>query len=140
MTCVYVKHHCHCTYMFHLSIFNFRVRLVPGGNFDSSFHFGISSTLVFVIWALCGGLINHMVNANLFTVMVKPTYDDPLDSVYDVLNSGKKVFYIEGGEYIQQLFAMSEDPAFKGRFRKNYEIFQRGDWVAHWALFQYFLN
>ena len=51
--------------------------------------FGFSSEFVFLLWALTGGILNWMCEANLLTLLLKPVYEKPIRTIWDVL--GMKV-------------------------------------------------
>ena len=89
------------------------MRLVGGCDSDKIFHFGFASTLMFLIWSIWGGFLDHMLQSNFLAVLVMPQWEAPIKSIQDVVDSGKGIFYVESGEYVRQMFANSDDPNYK---------------------------
>ena len=58
--------------------------------FCQKVEYGFSSTFVFLIWAIWGGFILHMMLSNYLAVLMKPVYSQPIRSIDDVL--GKLCF------------------------------------------------
>ena len=51
----------------------------------SNIRFGFSSELVFLLWAIWGGFLLMMTEANLLTLLLTPVYEKPIKNIYDVL-------------------------------------------------------
>ena len=73
---------------------------------------GRSSNLVFTIWAVFGGFILHFLLSNYLTVLLKPSYEEPVETAADMVKRDIIPFYAPGGEMYLQLFAASEDPNY----------------------------
>ena len=58
---------------------------------------GFSSNLVFMTWAVFGGFILHFLMSNYLTVLVKPTYEKPIETLRDMIDRNITPYYIPGG-------------------------------------------
>ena len=58
---------------------------------------GFSSNMVFIIWAVFGGFILHFLMSNYLTVLVKPTYEKPIETLQDMIDMDITPYYIPGG-------------------------------------------
>ena len=47
---------------------------------------GRSSNLVFTIWAVFGGFILHFLLSNYLTVLLRPSYEEPLETAVDLIS------------------------------------------------------
>ena len=74
---------------------------------------GRSSNLVFTVWVVFGGFILHFLLSNYLTVLMKPSYEEPVESAADLVKRDIIPFFAPGGEMYLQLFAASEDPNYK---------------------------
>ena len=62
------------------------------------FNFGVASNMVLLLWCVCGGFLLHMFEANFLTILLKPNYEDAVDTAEDVMNRGLTVIKYPGGE------------------------------------------
>ena len=62
------------------------------------FNFGVASNMVLLLWCVCGGFLVHMFEANFLTILLKPNYEDAVDTAEDVMNRGLSVIYSPGTE------------------------------------------
>ena len=87
-----------------------------------------ASNLVFTIWAVFGGFILHFMLSNYLTVLLRPSYEEPVETVADLINRDITPFFSPGGENLKQVLAASSDPNYQ-------EISQRlyiaEDWDEH---------
>ena len=74
---------------------------------------GRSSNLVFTIWAVFGGFILHFLLSNYLTVLLRPSYEEPVETAEDLVKRDIIPFTAPGGEFYKQLFADSEDPNYQ---------------------------
>ena len=58
-----------------------------------------------------GGFILHFLLSNFLTVLLKPSYEKPVESAADLINRGITPFYY--GEIWRQFFAASPDPNYQ---------------------------
>ena len=62
-------------------------------NQAARFNFGFASNMILLLWCVCGGFIQHMFESNYFTMLMKPTYEKPVDSPADIIERGLRVIY-----------------------------------------------
>ena len=70
----------------------------------------LSSNLVYTIWAVFGGFILHFLLSNYLTVLLRPSYEQPVETSKDLIDRDLIPFYIPGGDLFKQFFANSRDP------------------------------
>ena len=63
-----------------------------------SFPFGFSSRMIFLLWCLFGGLLQHFFECNILDILLKTNYEKPVDTAQDVLDRGLKVIVYPGSE------------------------------------------
>ena len=61
-------------------------------NQAARFNFGFASNMVLLLWCVCGGFLLHMFECNYLTILVKPSYEKPVDTVWDILDRDLKIF------------------------------------------------
>ena len=54
--------------------------------------------MVLLMWCVCGGFLLHMFEANFLTILLKPTYEKPIDTAQDILDRGLTIIYSYGTE------------------------------------------
>ena len=69
-------------------------------NQAARFNFGFASNLILLFWCVCGGFLLHMFESNYLTMLMKPTYERPVDSAEDVLDRGLTSIEVPGREAI----------------------------------------
>ena len=74
---------------------------------------GRSSNLIFTIWAVFGGFILHFLLCNYLTVLLRPSYEEPIETAEDLVKRDIIPFYAPGGEMHKQLFADSQNPNYQ---------------------------
>ena len=72
-----------------------------------------ASNLVFTIWAVFGGFILHFLLSNYLTVLLRPSYEEPVEAAADLIKRDITPFYTPGGEIIRKVFADSSDPVYQ---------------------------
>ncbi len=78
----------------------------------------MSSNLVFTVWAVFGGFILHFLLSNYLTVLLMPSYEEPVDTVKDLIQRDIIPFLQPGQDLFIQLFADSPDPNYREISRK----------------------
>ena len=73
----------------------------------------MTSNLVFTIWAVFGGLILHFLLCNYLTVLLRPSYEAPVETAEDLIKRDITPFLYPGGEIWIQFFAASPDPNYQ---------------------------
>ena len=71
-------------------------------NQAARFNFGFASNLMLLFWCVCGGFLLHMFESNYFTMLIKPTYEKPVDTAEDIIDRGLGVIYSPGSESIRE--------------------------------------
>ena len=61
-------------------------------------NFGFASNMIVLLWCVCGGFILHMFESTYFTMLMKPTYEKPVDSPADIIERGLRVMVTPGAE------------------------------------------
>ena len=77
-----------------------------------------TSNLVFTIWAVFGGFILHFLLCNFLTVLLRPRYEEPVETAKDLIKRDITPFYMPGGHIFKQFFAASSDPDYQEISRK----------------------
>ena len=72
-----------------------------------------AGNIVYTIWAVFGGFILHFLLSNYLSVLLRPSFEEPVETVEDIIKRDITPFYAPGGEIIKQVFAASSDPNFK---------------------------
>ena len=69
--------------------------------------------MTYLIWAVFGGWILHFLLTNFLTVLLKPRYEEPVDTAADVLTRNFTIVRFPGGESWIQYFAKYHDPVYQ---------------------------
>ena len=72
----------------------------------------LSSKLVYTIWAVFGGFILHFLLSNYLTVLLTPSYEEPVETAADLIKRDITPFLQPGSENWKQFFAASPDPNY----------------------------
>ena len=70
-------------------------------------NFGVASNMALLLWCVCGALLFHMFESNYFTMLMKPTYEPPVDTAEDVLDRGLAIINIPGAGSIVEMLKKS---------------------------------
>ena len=100
-------------FTFYCNIFRFRIPNVTERLRRDSEGRTLSSNLVFTIWAVFGGFILHFLLSNYLTVLLRPSYEEPVETAKDLIKRDVIPFYDPGGEIMVQFFAASLDPIYQ---------------------------
>ena len=73
----------------------------------------MSSNIVYTIWAVFGGFILHFLLSNYLTVLLTPSYEEPVEIAADLIKRDITPFMSPGSEMYKQLFAASSDPIYQ---------------------------
>ena len=99
--------------IFYIIIFRLRIPNVTERLQRDSEGRTLSSNLVFTIWAVFGGFILHFLLCNFLTVLLTPSYEEPVETAKDLVKRDIIPFYGPGGEIYKQFFAASQDPIYQ---------------------------
>ena len=89
----------------------------------------MASNLIYTIWGVFGGFILHFLLCNYLTVLLRPSYEEPVETAGDLIKRNIIPFYIPGGELYRQVFAASTDPNFQ-------EISRRLVIAENWNIYE----
>ena len=78
----------------------------------------LASNLIFTIWAVFGGFILHFLLSNYLSVLLRPTYETPVETAEDLVKRDIIPFMSDGFEIYKQLFAASTDPNYQELSRR----------------------
>ena len=59
-----------------------------------------------------GGFILHFLLSNYLTVLLRPSYEEPVENAVDLIKRDITPFYHPGGEIQRQIFEASSDPVY----------------------------
>ena len=85
----------------------------------------MTSNLVFTIWAVFGGFILHFLLSNYLTVLLRPRYEEPVDTAADLINRDITSILMPGAEFWIQFFEASPDPNYR---KISQRFFIAKDW------------
>ena len=60
-----------------------------------------------------GGFILHFLLSNYLTVLLRPRYEEPVETAADLIKRDITPFMAPGGEIFKQVFAASSDPVYQ---------------------------
>ena len=72
-----------------------------------------ASNIVYTIWAVFGGFILHFLLSNYLSVLLRPSYEEPVDTVEDIIKRDLTPFLLPGSDFWRQFFAASPDPNYQ---------------------------
>ena len=49
--------------------------------------------MTLLLWCICGAFLLHMFESNYLTILMKPTYEKPVDTAQDILDRGLTIIY-----------------------------------------------
>ena len=90
---------------------------------------GLSSKMVYFLWAIFGGFILHFLLSNYLTVLLRPSYEKPVDTSNDLLDRDITPFIHPGGGFFKQALANNPDPNIQ-------EISRRLIVTKNWSEFE----
>ena len=73
----------------------------------------MSSNLVFTIWAVFGGFILHFLLSNYLTVLLRPSYEEPVETTADMIKRNIIPFTIPNASIWRQFFEASPDQNYQ---------------------------
>ena len=97
-------------FSFFYTFFRFRIPKVTERLKRDSEGRTLTSNLVYTIWAVFGGFILHFLLCNFLTVLLTPSYEEPVDTAKDVIKRDITPFYWPAGDIMRQILAASSDP------------------------------
>ena len=73
---------------------------------------GLSSRMMYIIWAVFGGFLYHILLSNYLTILTKPAYNPPVDTAQDVWDRGLTINIIPVGAIWKQFLEKSGLPIY----------------------------
>ena len=73
----------------------------------------LSTNLVYTIWAVFGGFILHFLLSNYLTVLLRPNFEEPVETAADLINRNITLVLQPNQKIYQQIFANSPDPIYQ---------------------------
>ena len=69
---------------------------------------GFSSNMVLLLWCVWGGFLLHILECNYLTVLLKPTYEKPVDTAEDIIEMGLAIITFPSGKSIVEMEKKSQ--------------------------------
>ena len=101
------------THFFYLNIFRLRIPNITERLRRDSEGRTLSNNLVFTIWAVFGGFILHFLLCNFLTVLLRPRYEEPVETTKDLIKRNIIPFYGPEAESMRQFFAKSSKTDYR---------------------------
>ena len=76
-----------------------------------------------LMWSVCGGLLLHFLTSNFLTILLKPSFEEPINSIEDMLARGIGLILWARNQYY--IDAMKNSPV---------ELYQRVSFVFQKSL------
>ena len=73
----------------------------------------MASNLGYTIWAVWGGFILHFLLSNYLSILLRPSYEKPVETAADLIERDIIPFYDPGGDLLKQFFETSTDPIYQ---------------------------
>ena len=81
---------------------------------------GLASNILYLVWATFGGFMLHILLCNFLSVLLRPSYEKPVDTTRDLLDRKITPFLVPGSEFIVQFFENSLDPNLQELSKRMY--------------------
>ena len=69
---------------------------------------GFSSNMVLLLWCVWGGFLLHILECNYLTVLLKPTYEKPVDTAEDIIERGLRIIIPSSGGSLVEMEKKSQ--------------------------------
>ena len=73
----------------------------------------LASNLVYTIWAVFGGFILHFLLCNYLEILLRPYYEEPVETAADIIKRDIIPFTKPNSEIMRQFFAASNDTNYQ---------------------------
>ena len=91
----------------------------------------LASNLVYTIWAVFGGFILHFLLCNYLAVLLHKSYEEPVQTVEDLINRDITPYMGPYREYYKQVFANSPNPSYQELSRR---LVIAKDYPEYWVM------
>ena len=88
----------------------------------------LASNLVYTIWAVFGGFILHFLLSNYLKVLLRPGYEESIETAADLIKKDMTPFIGPNGQTFKQIFAASPDPVYQEISRRLVVAKNWKDW------------
>ena len=106
------------TFSFFLHHFSFKIPDVTERLRQNSEGRTRASKLIFTVWAVFGGFILHFLLSNYLTVLLRPSYEVPVETAADLIKRDITPFVWAGGQIYRQILAAYSDPVYQELSRR----------------------
>ena len=65
--------------------------------------------MVLLMWCVMGGFLLHILECNYLTVLVKPVYEKPIDTVEDIIERGLTIIDTPGTQ--DKIYNLKQSPS-----------------------------
>ena len=72
------------------------------------------------MWCVCGGFLLYFLTSNYLTVLIKPSYDKPVDTAEDVITRNLSIIDFPGRESILEINKNSPFPIIRQLAERTY--------------------
>ena len=85
------------------------------------------ASFVLLTWAVFGGLFLYFFLANFITVLLRPKYEQPIDSAQEALDRGM-IPIVEGYNYVMEHLKASSNPVYRELGYKTWPVPDPLEW------------
>ena len=71
------------------------------------FPFGFSTRMLFLLWCVCGGFLQHFYESSFLDILLKKRYKNPIDTAQNVVDRGLSVISHPGSESVVEIYKNS---------------------------------
>ena len=76
--------------------------------------------MIRLVWCVWGGFLLHILECNYLSVVVRPTYEKPIDTAEDVIERGVEIISIPGRKSMVETLKKSPFPLTRALAEKTY--------------------
>ena len=88
----------------------------------------LASNMLYLVWAIFGGFMLHILLCNFLSVLLRPSYEKPVETTKDLIDRDITPILVPGSEYIVQFFKNSPNQDFQELSKR---IYVSKDWNEH---------
>ena len=76
--------------------------------------------MIFLMWSVCGGFLLYFLTSNYLSVLIKPSYDKPVETAEDVIARNLTIIYAPGTEPMVEANKNSPIPIVRELAERSY--------------------
>ena len=80
----------------------------------------LASNMLYLVWAIFGGFMLHILLCNFLSVLLRPSYEKPVETTKDLIDRDITPILVPGSEYIVQFFKNSPNQDFQELSKRIY--------------------